>query len=82
MFELIAMNIESARTKQAFYSELLSIAQSKNYNDRWASHKYKEKFGVWPTQMKQEPLPPSIATLNWIKHRNIVKARSMKRKVA
>jgi len=82
MFELTTMNVEALEIKQAFYSELLYVAQSKNYNPSWASHKYKEKYGVWPRNLKQEPLTPTITTLNWIKHRNIAYSRAQRRKTA
>ena len=64
--------------KQAFYSELLYMAQTKNYNPHWADHQYKSKFGVWPRGLAPIPKPPSITTMNWIKHKNIawVKAKN------
>ena len=48
----IGMNGRQAiEEKQAFYSELLYIANSKKYSPNWASHKYREKFGVWPRKL-------------------------------
>ena len=68
----LATNIKAQKDdKQAFYSELLYIANSKNYNAHWASHKYREKFGVWPKGLLPTTMPPSIKTMNWIKHKNI-----------
>ena len=57
--------------KQDFYSELIYIAQRKNYNINWASNKYREKFGVWPRGLKDYPRIPSETTERWVKHRNI-----------
>jgi len=34
--------------KSKFYSELLLYTRSKGYKDSWASHKYKERYNVWP----------------------------------
>lgn len=68
--------------KQAFYSELLYIAKSKKYNPNWASHKYREKYGVWPRNLDHILADPSIKTLNWIKHKNIAYSRATRRKVA
>jgi superfamily II DNA or RNA helicase len=70
--------------KQIFYSELLHIASSKNYNSNWASHKYREKFGVWPKDLKHVARIPSLTTMNWVKHKNIawVKGKQKARKVA
>ena len=44
-FEAVKIN---KNEKQNFYSELLYIAKERGYNEYWASHKYKEKFKVWP----------------------------------
>lgn len=68
--------------KQAFYSELLHIAKSKKYNPNWASHKYREKYGIWPRNLDHIPTEPTIKTLNWIKHKNIAFSRATRRKVA
>lgn len=65
--------------KQSFYSELLYYAAQRNYNPHWASHKFKEKFGTWPRGLDQNPRPPSMHTLKWIRHRNIAWAKSKNR---
>jgi superfamily II DNA or RNA helicase len=57
--------------KQDFYSQLIFIANEKAYNPHWASHKYREKFGVWPRGLIEAPTPPTMTTLKWIKSRNI-----------
>jgi len=62
--------------KQAFYSELIYIAKERNYNPNWASHKYREKFGVWPRGLYESPAVPSLKTLNWVRHKNIAFAKS------
>lgn len=35
--------------KMTLYHQFLSTARSKGFADGWASHKYKEIFGCWPT---------------------------------
>lgn len=73
----IGMNGRQAyEERQAFYSELLFIAKSKKYSHNWASHKYREKFGVWPRKLNALPKEPSIKTLNWVKYRNIAFSKS------
>ena len=73
----IGMNGRQAyEERQAFYSELLFIANNKKYSHNWASHKYREKFGVWPRKLNSMPKEPSIKTLNWVKHRNIAFSKS------
>lgn len=65
--------------KQSFYSELLYYATQRGYNPHWASHKYREKFGVWPRGLSDTPLPTTQKTANWIKSRNIAWAKSQNR---
>jgi DNA repair protein RadD len=39
--------------KSVFYSELLLYSRGKGYKDGgWASHKYRERYGVWPNAIK------------------------------
>lgn len=61
--------------KQDFYSQLIYIANEKKYNPNWASHKYREKFGVWPRGLQEIPTPPTMTTMKWIQHRNIAWAK-------
>lgn len=62
--------------KQNFYSELVAYAMSKGYNPNWAKHKYREKFGVWPRNMAENPRPVSMDTYKWIKSRMIAYAKA------
>jgi len=62
--------------RQQFYSELLFWATSKNYNPKWAAHKYREKFGMWPRGMVDQPLTTTAKTAGWIKSRNIAWAKA------
>jgi superfamily II DNA or RNA helicase len=59
--------------KAQFYAELLGHCQAKGYKQGWAYHAYRRKFGVGP-KGNTYPLPPSPATLSWIRHMNIAKA--------
>lgn len=69
--------------KQNFYSELIYIAQRKEYNINWAANKYREKFGVWPRGLQEHPRIASLETEKWVKHRNIAWSRRQnKMKVA
>lgn len=62
--------------KQEFYSGMLGYAASKGYSQGWASHAYKEYFGVWPKGVSKMTGYPSEEALNWIKARNIRNAKS------
>lgn len=62
--------------KQAFYSELLWVCRDRGYRDGWAANKYREKFGVWPRGLSDEPAMPSMTTMKWIKSRQIAWAKA------
>ncbi len=57
--------------KQKFYSELLNICESRGYKSGWAANKYREKFGVWPRGLHEEPRTPTIETLKWVQSQAI-----------
>lgn len=63
------------QVKQAWYSQLLAIQESRGYSSGWTAHKYKEKFGVWPRGLSDVPQPPSSEVLKWEKSRRIAWAR-------
>lgn len=45
----------------------------------WASHKFKEMYGVWPNHYKDaQAVPPSDEILSWIRSQNIRWAKSRK----
>jgi len=71
LIELVAGVKARKDDKQIFYSELLYIAQQRSYNPNWASHKYREKFGVWPKGLADTTIHPSINTQKWIRSKDI-----------
>lgn len=73
--ELLQNTKAKADDKQKFYSELLYIAIQRNYQRGWVNHKYREKFGVWPKNMREEPEIPTYQTVNWVKSRSIAFAK-------
>lgn len=77
--ELLQTGKSHADDKQRFYSELLYIAMQKNYAPGWIKHKYREKFGAWPKNMREEPVIPTYQTMNWVKHRNMAYAIGKKK---
>jgi hypothetical protein len=80
MMELVAGQKSKKEDKQQFYSQLLWIAQDRSYNQHWASHKSREKFGVWPKGLEQTTVPPTLTTQNWIRHKNIAWSKRNKEK--
>ena len=71
----------TAAEKQQFWSELKgwqkqSLTSKKQIVDKKLLAMYKNKFGVWPRNLSDKPLPPSEQTLSYIKSRNIAYAKS------
>lgn len=65
--------------KEQFYSGLLWYANDNGYSKGWASHKYREKTGVWPNSYQNvKPSEPNEDTLNYIRHSQIKWAKSRK----
>ena len=65
--------------RAAFFGELKWIAGERGYTSGWASHKFKEKFGVWPNDPRVKfvvPTSPSLKTKNWVRSRQIAFAKA------
>jgi DNA repair protein RadD len=64
--------------KARFYAELLWLSRERSYSSSWASHKYRERFGVWPNDPRIRFAPaaePCLKTRNWLKSRQIAFAK-------
>lgn len=69
------------REKSDFFAELKHYCIAHNYSKGWASHKYREKTGVWPNHYEGvHPKEPTENTLNFIRHSQIKFAKSGARK--
>lgn len=63
--------------KREFFGGLKQYAMDKGFKSGWASHKYKEKFGVWPNAYKDaKPVPPNDMVKGFIQYTNIKRAKS------
>jgi DNA repair protein RadD len=62
--------------KQAVYSQLLAIRNTRGYSSGWVSHMYHEWFGVWPRGLKAIASEPTPELLSWVKSRMIRHAKS------
>jgi superfamily II DNA or RNA helicase len=62
--------------KQALYSQLIAIAESKGYKEGWISHKYKEYFGVWPRGLENIAAEPTKEVTDFLKHLQIRHAKA------
>lgn len=77
--ELVALTGGASATredKQATWSQLRYIAKERNYKDGWCSHKYRERFGVWPVGLMDIEAVPTQALKKWLLSRQIAWARS------
>jgi superfamily II DNA or RNA helicase len=63
--------------KSAFYAQLKGYAQTHDYANGWAAHKFRDKFNLWPNGYEQVPaMDPTPKVLSWIKSRQIAWAKS------
>jgi superfamily II DNA or RNA helicase len=46
--ELVDVHHATMEQKQAVYEQYLKMANEWGYNNSWASHRYRDAFGVWP----------------------------------
>jgi len=68
------------KEKQVFYSELLGFCQERGYKPGLAYHKFKEKFGIYPSgRLNSHPKTPSAATRSWFRSRQIAYAKARKK---
>ncbi|WP_407194386.1 DEAD/DEAH box helicase [Bradyrhizobium sp. STM 3566] len=81
--ELIELRTRDQKTKVThaervtFYCELKHFAAARGYKSGWVAHKFKEKFGSWPTGLDGYPaVKPTAATLGWIRSRQIAYAKA------
>lgn len=69
--------VPSESEKREFYAGLRHIAESKGFNPGWVAHKFKDKFGDYPSNvMKLTPArPPEPYVASWVRSRNIAHAK-------
>jgi hypothetical protein len=77
MVSRFAVRGPSMAEQQTFFQELKFYAGARGYKAGWAAHKFKEKYGYWPARIDHlPPITASLATLNWIRSRQIAFAKS------
>lgn len=57
--------------KQTFYSMLLYVQEERGYKDTYAGARFKSRFNEWPRGLREVPVPPDAAMLNWLKSQQI-----------
>jgi hypothetical protein len=60
-----------------FYRQLLYIAEERGYQRGWAAHKYREKFGAWPSWRNAESVMPDPTVRSWVRSRQIAYAKAL-----
>jgi superfamily II DNA or RNA helicase len=69
--------VYSTHDKSLWYSNFLRYARERGYKDGWAAHQYRQKFGVWPRQLKidtSKSMAPEVN--NWLISRQIAYSKS------
>lgn len=74
--ELVLVTKKPKMSKQAFYSQLITVAAQKGYQAGWISNQYREYFGVWPKNLSRLPAEPSPEFLSYLTHLRIKFAKS------
>ena len=69
--------VEAEHERVKFFQELRAVAMMRGYRDGWTAHKFKERFGTFPSWSYKvlQPKAPSDATLRWVHSRQIAYAR-------
>lgn len=78
--ELVALRPGPAKIsttdKAAIYGQLRWIARERGYSNGWASHKFREKTGVWPNAYHGVPeFEPTAEMRSWVRSRAIAFAK-------
>ena len=79
---LISGKVKNAtrEEKQSWWSGILSIQRSRGKSVGWASHTYKDKFGVWPRGLDDTACDPAPEVANFIRAKAIRYAKSQEAK--
>lgn len=68
--------------KQEWYSSFLHIVRERGQAEGAAAHRYREKFGVWPNQLKKIAAEPIFEAAQFDKHCRIRYAKSKQKAVS
>ena len=72
-------NQYSPEERHQFHRMLTGIALERNYKLGWAAHKFKERFGTWPSARSVPPLEPNAEVIAWDRHCRIRYAKRMQK---
>jgi superfamily II DNA or RNA helicase len=61
--------------REQWHAMLTALALERRYKPGWVLHKYREKFGDWPTSRVVTPSEPSPEVRSWVRSRMIAYAK-------
>ena len=65
-----------------WHAMLTQIASERGYQRGWIAHKFREKFGRWPSARHVVPMTPSAEVLSWVRSRQIAYAKGRQKAAA
>lgn len=68
--------------RASFYGQLRGYALKHGKQEGWAAHKYRAKYGFWPTDYRvrdAKPREPDPTTASWIRSQNIRYVKAMQK---
>jgi DNA repair protein RadD len=69
--------------KQAWFSQLQTIARERRYTDGWVSQTYRKRFGVWPAGLsRNRPTQATTEVRNFVKYQLIRFAKGKESRAA
>jgi DNA repair protein RadD len=71
-----AQTISDPAEHVRWHAMLTHIAGEHGYKSGWVSHKFREKFGMWPAVRHIRPIEPSPEVLSWVRSRIIAFAKT------
>jgi superfamily II DNA or RNA helicase len=72
-------NFYPEERKREFHAMLLHITESRGNKPGAAAHRFKERFGHWPSQRHVTPIPPDSEVIAWDRHCRIRYAKAMQK---
>lgn len=78
LFQVAGAKLADDReAKQRFWSGLLWFVENRGKSEGWASHRYRDRFGVWPRGLRAVVKQPGPEVHNWVRAGDIRYAKSM-----
>lgn len=66
LMELSSAASATRDQRQELWSQIYGYAMQRGRSRGWASHRYKERLGMWPNGLQDVPKPASAALMRWL----------------